>query len=437
MQRETVKDDASSSDADAAQAPGVVIVFSGSSPIFRVLPLRNGTLDLGREDLAALHIADNRVSREHLRIGYVKGQWTVMDRGSTNGVFVDGSQLSGPRTSANPRVVRIGKTLVVPLPDITSYARHGLSVTSERIMGPGLRVVLERIAAIRRANQNVLITGGSGAGKEHAARAFHDAGATTPGMDRPFIAVNSATIPLGLAERILFGTKRGAYSGADADAKGLVQAAQGGTLFLDEIGDIEMSVQAKLLRTIETKEVLPMGGLTPVAVDFSLCAATHKDLRVEVAAGRFREDLYFRIGQPQVRLPSLSERPEEIPWLIQRAVEHVQTNAVPDIEFVETCLLRAWPGNVRELLGSVRGAAIAALGEKNILPRHLTATAGTTLQDDAQEVEAEDEDHPIANALRESGGNVLRASSLLGMSRAKVRRFIEKAGVDVTAMKKK
>jgi len=437
VQRETVKDDASSSDSEAALAPGVVIVFSGSSPIFRVLPLRNGTLDLGRDDLAALHIADNRASREHLRIGFAKGQWTVMDRGSTNGVFVDGVHLSGPRTLSNPRVVRIGKTLLVPLPDITPYARHGLSVTSERIMGPGLRIALERIAAIRRANQNLLITGGSGAGKEHAARAFHEAGATVPGQDRPFIAVNSATIPLGLAERILFGTKRGAYSGADADAKGLVQAAHGGTLFLDEIGDIEMSVQAKLLRTIETKEVLPMGGLATIGVDFSLCAATHKDLRVEVAAGRFREDLYFRIGQPQVRLPSLAERPEEIPWLIQRAVENVQTNAVPDVEFVETCLLRAWPGNVRELLGSVRGAAIAALGEKNILPKHLTATAGTALQDDEPEAEAIYEDHPIANALRESGGNVLRASSLLGMSRAKVRRFIEKAGVDVTTMKKK
>lgn len=436
MQRETVKDDASSPDSAAALAPGVVIVFSGASPIFRTLPLKNGTLDLGRDDLAALHIADNRVSREHLRIRFAHGQWTVQDRGSTNGSFLDGAPLTSPQNPVNPRVIRIGKTLVIPLSDITPYARYGLSVTPERIMGPGLRVILERISAIRRANQNVLITGGSGSGKEHAARAYHDAGAASPGLERPFIAVNSATIPLGLAERILFGTKRGAYSGADADAKGLVQAAHGGTLFLDEIGDIEMSVQAKLLRTIETKEVLPVGGLTPIAVEFSLCAATHKDLRLEVAAGRFREDLYFRIGQPQICLPPLSERPEEIPWLIQRAVENVQTNAVPDVEFVETCLLRAWPGNVRELLGSVRGAAIAALGEKNILPRHLTATAGTTLQESAAP-ESEDDDHPIANALRESGGNVLKASSLLGMSRAKVRRFIEKAGVDVSTMKKK
>lgn len=436
MQRETVKDDESSSDSTAALAPGVVIVFSGASPIFRVLPLIHGALDLGRDDLAALHIADNRVSREHLRVRFAHGQWTVQDRGSTNGSFLDGAALTGAREVAHPKVIRIGKTLVIPLPDITLHARLGLSVTPERIMGPSLRMILERISAIRRANQNLLITGGSGSGKEQAARVFHDAGATNPNGERPFVAVNSATIPLGLAERILFGTKRGAYSGADADAKGLVQAAHGGTLFLDEIGDIEMSVQAKLLRTIETKEVLPMGGLTPIAVDFSLCAATHKDLRLEVAAGRFREDLYFRIGQPQVRLPSLSERPEEIPWLIQRAVENVQTNAVPDVEFVETCLLRAWPGNVRELLGSVRGAAIAALGEKNILPRHLTATAGTTLQESATP-EARDEDHPIANALRESGGNVLKASSILGMSRAKVRRFIEKAGVDVSTMKKK
>lgn len=436
MQRETVKDDASSSDASAPLAPGIVIVFSGASPNFRVLPLQNGTLDLGRDDLAALHIADNRVSREHLRVRFAHGQWTVQDRGSTNGSFVDGMALTGSREIANPKVIRIGKTLLLPAVDITPYARAGLSVTPERIMGPTLRVILERITAIRRANQNLLITGASGSGKEHAAHVFHAAGATSAADERPFVAVNSATIPLGLAERILFGTKRGAYSGADADAKGLVQAAHGGTLFLDEIGDIEMSVQAKLLRTIETKEVLPVGGLSPIIVDFMLCAASHKDLRQEVAAGRFREDLYFRIGQPQIRLPSLAERPEEIPWLIQRAIENVQTSAVPDVEFVETCLLRAWPGNVRELLGSVRGAAIAALGEKNILPRHLTSTAGTTLQE-LVAPKAKDDDHPISNALRESEGNVLKASSLLGMSRAKVRRFIEKTGVDVSKMKKK
>jgi transcriptional regulator with GAF, ATPase, and Fis domain len=438
VQRETVKDDASSSES-ATMAPGVVIVFSGTSPCFRVLPLHNGALDLGRDDLASLHIADNRVSRDHLRLRFANGLWTIADRGSTNGVYLDAVKIDGAPSTSNPRVIRIGKTLIVPLPDVTPYATHGLSVTPERIMGPGLRVALDRIAAIRRANQNVLITGGSGSGKEHAARAFHEAGSSGSKTERPFVAVNSATIPLGLAERILFGTKRGAYSGADADAKGLVQAAHGGTLFLDEIGDIEASVQAKLLRVIETKEVLPMGGLQPIPVEFSLCAATHKDLRVEVAAGRFREDLYFRIGQPQIRLPSLTERPEEIPWLIQRALETVNANSLPEAEFVETCLLRSWPGNVRELLAEVRGAAIAALGEKFVSARHLLNTAGTTMQSPSQNavVSTAEDDHPITNALREAGGNVSQASSLLGMTRAKVRRFIEKTSLDVNTLKKK
>ncbi len=435
MQRETVKDDASSSESEEVVAPGVVIVFSGNSPCFRALPLHKGTLDLGREDLASLHIADNRVSRDHLRVRFADDTWTIADRGSTNGVFVDGKALTGSHTTPNPRVIRIGKTLIVPLTHVTPYATHGLSVIPERIMGPALRLTLDKIAAIRRANQNVLITGGSGSGKELAARAFHEAGANRPNVERPFIAVNSATIPLGLAERILFGTKRGAYSGADADAKGLVQAADGGTLFLDEIGDIEMSVQAKLLRVIETKEVLPMGGLTPVAVDFSLCAATHKDLRVEVAMGRFREDLYFRLGQPRVEMPPLSDRPEEIPWLIQKALENVNNSILPDVEFVEACLLRSWPGNVRELLGSVRGAAIAALGEKFIMARHLTETAGSALTE--TNADSVDMDHPITNALRESGGNVLKASTILGMTRAKVRRFIEKNALDVSMLKKK
>lgn len=430
-----MKDDRSSSESEVPMVPGVVIVFSGNAPFFRALPLQRGTIDVGRDDLAAMHIADHRVSREHLRIHSTNGVWTITDRGSTNGTFVDGAPLNGSQTYPDPRVIRIGKTLLVPLLDVTPHAQHGLSVTSTQVMGPALRRTLDQIAAIRRANQNVLITGGSGSGKEHAARAYHEAGQNASGAERPFVAVNSATIPLGLAERILFGTKRGAYSGADADAKGLVQVAHGGTLFLDEIGDIEMAVQAKLLRVIETKEVLPMGALVPIAVDFSLCAATHKDLRNEVAAGRFREDLYFRLGQPHVRMPSLDERPEEIPWLIQKALEKVQTSVLPDVEFVEACLLRSWPGNVRELLGSVRGAAIAALGDKFILARHLAETAGSILSTTNQA--SVESDHPIASALRESGGNVLKASSLLGMTRAKVRRFIEKNALDVSAMKKK
>src|SRR6185503_9730039 len=159
-------------------------------------------------------------------------------------------------------------------------------------------------AAIARTAQNLLISGPSGAGKEIAAGLFHRAcGRAREGNERPFVALNCATIPGGLAERILFGARRGAYSGADKDAIGLVQAANGGTLFLDEIGELPPDVQAKLLRVLETKQVLQVGAVEPTHVDFRVCAATLEDLRGRVADGRFREDLYFRIARPEVTLP--------------------------------------------------------------------------------------------------------------------------------------
>lgn len=436
MKRETIKDEKPSPKTSEQAAPGVVLVFSGGAACFHVVPLLRGALELGRDDLAALHLSDARVSRQHLGLRLDGSCWTFTDRGSTNGVFLDGKQLQGTHTGPSPRVVRIGKTLLLPVSDVTPYVLHGVSVTAERIVGPSLRQVLDQIAKVGRLGQNVLITGPSGAGKELAARAFHDAAASR-GKDRPFVALNCATIPEGLAERILFGAKRGAYSGADSDAKGLVQAAGGGTLFLDEIGDLDAAIQTKLLRVLETREVLPVGATQPTAVEFSLCAATHKDLRDEVTTGRFREDLYFRIGRPELRLPSLAERPEEIPWLAQRAIEAVGLGARPDAELIEQCLLRPWPGNVRELLAGLRSAAIAASGEELVLLSHLASTAGVSLRRTPVAPREPDAPlDPIEEALRKADGNVSQAATALGMSRAKVRRFIEKSGLDVAAMKK-
>ncbi|MBL9103716.1 MAG: sigma-54-dependent Fis family transcriptional regulator [Myxococcales bacterium] len=414
--------------------PGAVVVFSGGSARFHALALRGGSLVLGRDELAGLRVVDGRVSRSHLGLAYDGAAWTIRDRGSTNGVFVDGAAIDGEATRTAPRVLRIGHTLIVPVVDVTPFALHGLQTTEERVVGPRLRVVLEQIAAVGRAGHGVLVTGPSGAGKEHAARVFHAA----RGAKRPFVALNCATIPAGLAERVLFGARRGAYSGAVEDAKGLVQAADGGTLFLDEVADLEPAVQTKLLRALETKEVLPVGATQATRVEFTLCAATLKELRAEVLAGRFREDLYFRIGRPEFRLPALAERPEEIPWHVERALAEIG-RAAPDVSLVERCLMCPWPGNVRELITEVRAAAIAAGQEPLVLARHLAPAAGESLTSarEAADAAATDSDHPIAEALRAEQGNVSQAAARLGVSRAKVRRFVEKAGLDVGALRRR
>jgi DNA-binding NtrC family response regulator len=283
----------------------------------------------------------------------------------------------------------------------------------------------------------VLITGESGTGKELAARAFHSAG---PQASGPFVAVNCAAIPEGLAERLLFGARRGAYSGATHDTEGYVQAAHGGTLFLDEVAELDAAVQAKLLRTIETQQVLELGAVAPKPVRIRVCSATH-DLRARVKAGRFRDDLYYRIGQPEIQLPPLRERREEIPWHLAECVKVVdpQSPLSIDVSFVVECLQRPWPGNVRELLGEGRRAAARALdeGRRSVEARDLDPRAGKGVIHPRSEPEPPPPDGPpedeIAEALRLERGNVSRAARRLGIHRNRVRRWLDKYGVDRAA----
>ena len=433
---ETVKDEPfERREPGAAKTPGIVVVYSGGAPCFHVLPLRKGRRAVGRDDLVALHLADERVSHRHCEVEHDGAIWTVRDHGSTNGTFLDGEPLDGERVVREPRVVRIGRTLLLPVGDAALHALHGLTVKDERVIGPSLRRIHEQIARIARAGQGLLLTGGSGSGKEVAARVYHEAGGEKRGGARPFVALNCATVQRELAERILFGARRGAYSGAVTDAEGLVQSADGGTLFLDEIAELDASVQAKLLRVLETHEVTPIGALRAEPVDFRLCAATHKDLRAEVVAGRFREDLYFRVGRPELCLPPLRERPEEIPWLVHQAARSVASADTPreaSAELVEACLLRPWPGNVRELLAEIRAAALAASERATIFDTDLAEKAGLDLDPVRSTLppQASREPDPIEAALAAEGGNASRAAARLGISRGKVRRFVEKHGLD-------
>ena len=177
MSQETIKDETPTQRGVDAATPGVVIVWSGATAAFEALPLRRGRLELGRDELAALGLDDGRVSRQHLALALDGGAWTITDRGSTNGVFVDGVALHGAARRPAPRVLRIGRTLLAPAADITPLAVHGMSVNPQEIIGPRLRAVLDQVTAIGRVGQSLLITGPSGAGKELAARRYHDAGA--------------------------------------------------------------------------------------------------------------------------------------------------------------------------------------------------------------------------------------------------------------------
>jgi transcriptional regulator with PAS, ATPase and Fis domain len=254
--------------------------------------------------------------------------------------------------------------------------------------------------------------------------------------------VNCAAIPEGVAERLLFGAVRGAYSGADASSEGYVGAADRGTLFLDEIAELDPAVQAKLLRVLESREVLALGSARPRPVDFGLCSATFADLRAAVGAGRFREDLYFRLGRPAVRIPPLRERREEIPFHLERVLTSIGAPLAIESALVEACLLREWPGNVRELVAEAALAGQRALadGRKVVTLVDLAPDAGRAIARTSAPAAAGDERSrgaleraAIEAALRAHAGNVTAAARALGIHRNQLRRWLEREGVDADA----
>ena len=420
--------------------PGVVVIFSGEQPRCAPIALERGSMEIGRGSVAGIPIVDDsQMSRRHMRIGFDGSHWTVEDLGSTNGTFVDGEPCRKEIRREMIRVVRCGKTVFLLLDDIRRFVGEPTFVESGVVIGPTLRRAYQVIAQAAAAGDSLLVTGESGTGKELAARTYHRAGPQSRG---PFIAVNCAAIPEGLAERLLFGARRGAYSGATHDTEGYVQAAHGGTLFLDEVAELDAAVQAKLLRTIETSEVLELGAVAPRPVQVRVCAATH-DLRARVASGQFREDLYYRIGRPEVRLLPLRERLEEIPWLLAECCRAVDERSPPvvDASLVIACALRPWPGNVRELVGEARRMVTRVLGDKRHLleAKDLDEVAGMGITASAVPVDRtratrhsqpEVPQDEVAEALRLEKGNVSRAANRLGVHRNKVRRWLERNGLD-------
>ena len=445
------------------QVPGVVVVFSGGAARARALRVGLDGLGLGRGDdgddagKAEARIDDGRISRRHARIAFEDGRCVVTDLASQNGTYVDGV-LATPNVSTQvERVIRLGDSLLIPCADITVFER-GVQTSDGFVRGPAMQALLEEVARLAQSSATLHVCGENGTGKEGIARAFHRARGNP---ERTLIAVNCATIPHALAERLLFGARRGAYSGADTDATGYVQDASGGTLFLDEIGELDLQVQAKLLRVLESRTVLPLGASKPHQVDFALCSATNTDLRALVAAGMLREDLYFRVGRPAVMLPALRNRPEEIPALLEHELARLSPRAVAHVSLVEQCLLRPWPGNVRELLVEVRTAAQSMLRDGNRVEAcHLAATAGMLFGAPAHEERAaapgslppaaptetprEDRRKPtqrddlewrgrIEEALRANAGNVAATARMLGLHRTQLRRLIARTGITADA----
>jgi transcriptional regulator with PAS, ATPase and Fis domain len=423
-------DDVSSVTESDAPVPAIAMVATGSAPAQLVLPV---PAELGRRIAAAgkTHdIADDRMSRDHALVTTERGLWLISDRDSRNGTFVDGERVHGEVRRRGDVVLRLGHTVFVLVADGRG---HGGDEPADQVVGPELA---RTYAEVRRhaTSDTLLIHGESGSGKELAARLYHEAGPRTAG---PFVPINCAAIPEGVAERLLFGSKKGAFSGA-VDAAGHFQMAHGGTLFLDEIADLDPAVQAKLLRAIETREVVPVGATNGIPVDIGIVAASHRELRLAVAERRFRDDLYYRLALATVHMPPLRTRKVDIARLVQREVAASSKKLAPHARLIEGCCIRPWPGNIRELRSAVRQAANDAIaaGRDIVRLEDLSATAGMPLGAVLGEASTErprsagdvDKETVIA-ALARANNVVSVAARALGLYRTQLYRLMEKYGI--------
>jgi DNA-binding NtrC family response regulator len=309
--------------------------------------------------------------------------------------------------------------------ELTDGAVSGDTDFTRELIGAagGLSSVVAMLPRIAATDATVLITGESGTGKELVARAVH---LSSPRRDGPFVALNCAALPASLLESELFGFERGAFTGAHARKLGVVEAANGGSLFLDEIGDMALEAQTRLLRVLQEREVVRVGGRDPVKVDVRVVAATHRDLHAMVAEGKFREDLLYRLNVVPVRLPALRERKADLPALVSHFIQrHAQRHKLepiePNAEAWTWMRAHSWPGNVRELENWVERAVILqrfevpADSSRPPVPSEPTPAPSGAVKT-MKEAVAEAERAAVLAALNAAKGNKAEAARLLGVS---------------------
>ncbi len=296
-------------------------------------------------------------------------------------------------------------------------------------ISPALRRIEAQLPQLAARARTLLITGESGVGKEWVARAFHRF--TPEGERAPFVAVNCGALPEGLLEAELFGHEKGAFTGAVRAHKGVFEQADGGTLFLDEIGDMPLSMQVRLLRVIQERQVTRLGGERAIPVNLRLVSATHQDLKKRVTQGLFREDLYYRLNVIQLHIPPLRQRREDILWLARRFLAESAPDKCFSEEAEQAMLTHDWPGNARQLKHAVERGAILSQGPTVGAAALFGEDAGadepipTTLA----EFVAQSERRYIAKTLEACAGHLGRTAAVLGISRKNLWEKMKKLGL--------
>ncbi|HSQ63261.1 MAG TPA: sigma 54-interacting transcriptional regulator [Polyangiaceae bacterium] len=401
---------------------------------------------VGREAGASLVLEDPEVSAVHCELRATNEGVLLRDLGSTNGTFVGGLRVHEVTITLRAEVL-VGQTRLVVEPAAKQRVDVGFSDRFGSLVGasPRMRRVFSVLEKVAPTALSVLILGETGTGKEGVAKAIHEA---SPRKDQPFVIVDCGSIPETLAESILFGHEKGAFTGAVERRKGALAEADGGTLFLDELGELPLDLQPKLLRALSEKQVKRVGSPTFEPIDVRVLAATRRDLGAEMNAGRFRSDLFFRIAQVRVELPPLRERASDLPLLVEDICRRVGRgdHAQTVLHWVEQRMsTHDWPGNVRELVNVASVAATLADRPEDIddvltltrepsraaVSESAAATGATSgfAESKRQAIGAFEREY-FTLLARRAKGNVSEMARQSGMERHHVRAYLRKYGID-------
>jgi two-component system, NtrC family, response regulator AtoC len=405
--------------------PLSVLVFCGGEVRSHSVA-RGAAIVIGRGPDAGIRIDHSTVSRRHATL-HLGEEMVIVDHGSFNGTSIGGKKIppNAPVPIALATIIEIGQAMVI----------LQLESTAPKVGSPELSPAMDHLYRmvdnVARSNISVVVRGETGVGKEIIAEEIHRRSARASGR---LVKLNCAALPEQLLEGELFGYERGAFTGAAQAKPGLVEAAHGGTLFLDEVGELSPTTQAKLLRVVETREVLRLGSLHPRSVDVRLVAATHRDLEEMVAEGAFRQDLYYRLNGVSIAIPPLRERSSEISALattfVERFCRESKRPVLPISEAAIAALVaHTWPGNVRELRNVVERAVVfckgIVIGPEHLALRPPPPPSGVRLS----EVVSDFERDRVLAALARCAGNQTQAAATLGISRRTLLRRLDEYAV--------